>query len=80
MTKRYAVVVERASGNNWSAYVPDVPGCVSTGATAEETLHHIREALVFHLRGQLEDGLEAPEATTVVGYAEVDVGTPLAAG
>jgi len=57
LRKRYAVVVERASERNWSAYVPDLPGCVSTGATAEETPANIERALAFHLCGQAEDGI-----------------------
>jgi len=53
---RYAVVIERA-GNNYSAYVPDLPGCVTTGRTVEETAVEIREAIEFHLAGLREDDL-----------------------
>jgi predicted RNase H-like HicB family nuclease len=53
---RYAVVIERA-GDNYSAYVPDLPGCVSTGRTVEETEVEIREAIEFHLEGLREDDL-----------------------
>src|SRR5579871_4955041 len=53
---RYAVVIER-SPNNYAAYVPDLPGCVSTGATREEVERNIREAITFHLEGLREDGL-----------------------
>jgi predicted RNase H-like HicB family nuclease len=77
--KQYAAVVERASDRNWSAFVPEVPGCVSTGPTAEDTLANVREALAFHLRGQAEDGIGAPEPSAVVGYAEVEVGATTAA-
>jgi predicted RNase H-like HicB family nuclease len=52
----YAVVIERA-GNNYSAYVPDLPGCVATGRTVEEAEAEIREAIEFHLEGLREDDL-----------------------
>ena len=47
---RYAIVIEQAEGN-FSAYVPDLPGCVATGATVEEAESQIREAIEFHLEG-----------------------------
>ena len=61
---RYAVVIEKAVAN-FSAYVPDLPGCVATGATKEEAKQNIREALRFHLDGLREDGLPIPEPTSV---------------
>jgi predicted RNase H-like HicB family nuclease len=64
---RYAVVIERA-GENYSAYVPDLPGCVAVGDTIEETQQQIREAIQFHLKGLREDGLPVPDAVTVVEY------------
>ena len=67
---RYAVVIERAV-SNYSAYVPDLPGCVSTGATREETEAAIREAIELHLQGLREDGEPIPEATTYAEYVEV---------
>jgi predicted RNase H-like HicB family nuclease len=66
---RYAVVIEHA-GNNYSAYVPDLPGCVTTGGTVEETERNIREAIGFHLRGLADDGLPIPEPSAVVEYCE----------
>jgi predicted RNase H-like HicB family nuclease len=78
MHKRYAVVLEKAL-NNYSAYVPDVDGCISTGTTVEETLTNIAEALAFHFRGMAEDGDPIPEPTTVVDYVEVEVPEPVAA-
>lgn len=60
----YAVVIENA-GANFSAYVPDLPGCVSTGRTVDETLRNIREAIEFHLEGLLEDGDPIPRPTTI---------------
>lgn len=56
---RYAIVIEKANGN-YSAYVSDLPGCVATGETIEETEASIREAIEFHLDGMREDGLVIP--------------------
>lgn len=53
---RYAIVVEKAK-NNYSAYAPDLPGCVATGFTVEETEREMREAIEFHIEGLIEDGL-----------------------
>lgn len=66
---RYAVVIEKAEGN-FSAYVPDLPGCVATGRTIPEVETNIREAIRFHLDGMKEDGLSAPVPTTVTDYVE----------
>lgn len=70
--KRYAVVLENA-GPNWGAYVPDLPGCVATGATREEAEALIREAIQLHLEGMAEDRQPVPEPSSLVGYVEVDV-------
>lgn len=67
---RYAIVIEKAE-NNYAAYVPDLPGCVATGKTIEETSQEIREAIEFHLRGMREDGLPIPEPVSRVEYIEV---------
>ena len=67
---RYAVVIERANGN-YSAYVPDLPGCIATGASVEETENSIREAIAFHLDGIREDGLAIPAPSSRVEYVEV---------
>lgn len=67
---RYAVVVEKAE-NNYSAYVPDLPGCVAAAETREELLNLIREAIDFHLEGMREAGEEIPEPTAVTEYVEV---------
>jgi predicted RNase H-like HicB family nuclease len=69
---RYAIVVERAA-NNYSAYVPDLPGCVATGATMEETEQLIREAIELHLAGLREDGLPIPQPSSQVDYVEVAI-------
>lgn len=70
--KRYAIVVERA-GKNYAGYVPDLPGCVATGATVEETERLLREAIELHIEGMREDGLEVPEPSSVVDYLEVSI-------
>jgi predicted RNase H-like HicB family nuclease len=66
---RYAIVIEKV-GNNYSVYVPDLPGCVATGATVEEAEAQIREAMEFHLDGMREDGIAIPPpASRVVDVA-----------
>ena len=60
---RYAVVFEKAA-RNWAAYVPDLPGCVTTGKTLEETRTLIAEAIQFHIEGLRERGLPVPEPST----------------
>jgi len=67
---RYAIVIEQAS-TNFSAYVPDLPGCVATGGTIEEVEEQIREAIAFHLDGLREDGLPLPPPTSHVEYVDV---------
>ena len=66
---KYAVVIERAN-DNYAAYVPDLPGCVSTGATLAETEKAIREAIDLHIDGLREDGAPIPQPTTVCEYVE----------
>ena len=66
---RYAIVIERAT-NNFSAYVPDLPGCVATGGTVEEVTSEMAEAIQFHLDGLREDGLEIPEPSSLCEYVE----------
>jgi len=67
---RYAVVIEKAEGN-YSAYVPDLPGCVATGKTVAEVEAEIREAIAFHVEGLREDGLPIPVAASQVEYVDV---------
>jgi len=67
---RYAIVVEKAEGNN-CAYVPDLPGCVATGATVAEAEARMREAIQFHLEGLRKDGLPVPAPESRVEYVEV---------
>jgi len=68
--KKYAVVFEKAP-NNWAAYVPDLPGCVTTGATLEETRCLIAEAIEFHIEGLRMDGEAVPEPTTIAESVEI---------
>jgi len=66
---RYAVVIEEA-GANYSAYVPDLPGCVATGASVSEVETRIREAIRFHIDGVKEDRLPIPQPTARAEYVE----------
>jgi predicted RNase H-like HicB family nuclease len=68
--KKYAVVFEKAP-NNWAAYVPDLPGCVTTGRTIEETRRLIAEAVEFHIEGMRLRGETIPEPTAVAEAVEV---------
>lgn len=67
---RYAIVIEQAEGN-FSAYVPDLPGCVATGATVADVEREIGEAISFHIEGLREDGLPVPQPVSVVEYVDV---------
>jgi predicted RNase H-like HicB family nuclease len=66
---KYAVIIERGE-RNYSAYVPDLPGCIATGKTLEETKRLMRDAIAFHLEGLKADGLPIPEPTTLAEYIE----------
>lgn len=66
---RYAVVIEKADGN-YSAYVPDLPGCVATAAAVKDVENEIREAIRFHIDGLKEDGQPVPQATSIADYVE----------
>ena len=66
---RYAIVIEKGP-ENYSAYVPDLPGCVSIGSTVSEAEENIKEAILFHIDGLKEDGLSVPEPTTICEYIE----------
>ena len=66
---RYAVVIEKANGS-YSAYVPDLPGCIATGETVEAVEREIRAAIRFHIEGLRADGLEVPAATSIADYVE----------
>jgi predicted RNase H-like HicB family nuclease len=66
---RYAVVIEKANGN-YSAYVPDLPGCVAMGETVEVVEREIRDAIRLHIEGLKAEGLEVPDATSIADYVE----------
>lgn len=66
---RYAIVIEKAEGN-YSAYVPDLPGCIATGESVQDVEHEIREAIRFHIDGLKEDGLPVPQPTSIADYVE----------
>jgi predicted RNase H-like HicB family nuclease len=68
---RYAVIIEWAD-TNYSAYVPDLPGCISTGRTVEEVIRNIQEALALHLEGMRADGDPIPEPKTFATMIVVD--------
>jgi len=67
---RYAIVIEKAD-NNYSAYVPDLPGCIAAGDTIAEVQQLIREAIEFHLDGMREDGVPIPPPSSQGDYIEV---------
>ena len=67
---RYANVIEQA-GTNYSAYVPDLPGCVASGSSIADVETRIREAIAFHLDGLREDGLPLPMPSSQVDYVEI---------
>lgn len=67
---RFLVVIERAD-KNFSAYLPDLPGCVATGETREEVEQNIREAIQMHVQGLQEDHLPIPNAESIVEYIVV---------
>ncbi len=66
---RYAIVIEKAP-SNYSAYVPDLPGCVATGKTIEEVKQQIAEAISFHLEGLQMEGLPIPLPLSISDYVE----------
>jgi predicted RNase H-like HicB family nuclease len=68
---KYAVVFEKAE-SNWAAYVPDLPGCVTTGHTLDETKHNIREAVELHLEAMREVGETIPPPSADVDFVELE--------
>ena len=67
---RFAVVFEKAE-SNWAAYVPDLPGCITTGSNLQETKRNIREAIELHLEAMLEVGEPIPVPTSDVDFVEL---------
>ena len=68
---RFFVIIEKAE-SNYSAYSPDLPGCIATGATREDAERNMREAIDMHVRGLLEDNLPIPETNSFAGYVAVN--------
>ncbi len=68
---RFLVIIEKAE-SNYSAYSPDLPGCISTGATREDAERNMHEAIEMHVRGLLEDNLPIPETTSFAEYVAVN--------
>jgi len=66
---KYAVIIEKTE-SGFSAYAPDLPGCVSAGDSLDETERNIREAVLFHIEGMREDGLAIPAPSTLCEYIE----------
>ena len=69
---KYPVIIEKAN-NNYSAYSPDLPGCIATGSTIKETLAHMRNAIEFHLKGLESEGISIPEPSAKIKYVEISV-------
>jgi len=67
---RFLIVIEKANGN-YSAYCPDLPGCVATGKTRKETARNMHQAVEMHLQGLLEDNLPIPKSVAVAEYIAV---------
>ena len=67
---KYLVIFEKAN-NNYSAYSPDIPGCIATGKTRNEVEKSIKKAISFHIEGLKEDGLPTPEPASFTQYIEV---------
>lgn len=67
---KYAIVIEKADAN-YSAYVPDLPGCVATGSSVPQVEREIREAIAFHLEGMRADGEPIPPPSSSVEYVEI---------
>ena len=67
---RYMIVIEKAEGN-YSAYCPDLLGCVATGASVEETTERMKEAIRFHIEGLEAEGLDIPPPVTTAAFVEV---------
>jgi len=69
---RYPIIIER-SKRNYSAFSPDLPGCVATGATIKETISHMRSAIEFHVEGLKKEGTKILQPSTKVKYIEISI-------
>ena len=75
--RRFLIIIEQGS-NNYSAYVPDLPGCIATGKTLEEVKANIREAIRMHIQGMIEDQESIPLSQTMAEYVDVAIPDPAA--
>ncbi len=69
---RFLIIIEKANGN-YSAYSPDLPGCIATGKTREETERNMHEAVEMHVQGMIEDNAPVPESVSLAEYIAVTV-------
>ena len=67
---RFLIVIQKADGN-YSAYLPDLPGCIATGVTREEAEQNMHQAIEMHIEGLREDGLPVPESTSFAEYVAI---------
>lgn len=75
--RRYLIIIEQGS-HSYSAYVPDLPGCIATGKTVEEVKSNMREAIRMHLQGMIEDQESIPSSQTMAEYVGVAIPDPAA--
>ncbi len=75
--RRFLIIIEQGS-HNYSAYVPDLPGCIATGKTVEEVKANMREAIRMHLQGMIEDQEAIPSSQTMAEYVDIAIPDPAA--
>ena len=73
--RKFLIIIEQGS-HNYSAYVPDLPGCIATGKTVEEVKANMREAIRMHLEGMIEDQEEIPAPQTLAEYLDIEIPDP----
>ncbi|MBV9708441.1 MAG: type II toxin-antitoxin system HicB family antitoxin [Chloroflexi bacterium] len=69
---RFLIIIEQGE-HNYSAYVPDLPGCIATGRTRQEVEQNMREAIALHVQAMLEDGEPIPVSQSIVEYVDISV-------
>lgn len=75
--RKFLIIIEQGS-HNYSAYAPDLPGCIATGKTVEEVKANMREAIKMHLEGMIEDQEAIPTSQTMAEYVDVTIPDPAA--
>ena len=75
--RRFLIIIEQGS-HNYSAYVPDLPGCIATGKTVDEVKANMKEAIRMHLEGMIEDQEEIPAPQTLAEYLDIAIPDPAA--